>query len=276
MELVGTNEHSKAISAVMVVGVIAALVGPRLAVFTKSLVLELDFSGSALAILPLSLVALVLILKVRWPTNHKTKIQDQHKAPSIKECVNFQIVKPIFASMVANSVMILMMTATPLQLNHQNFGFPDIASVMQWHVLGMFAPSLLIGRLIRWIGLHGLMITGGFIMATSIIANLLATEITMLSVGLLLLGVGWNFIFLGASQWLVKLTPKHGASKIQGINEVFVLGFAAIASFSAGWLFTKLGWDGLNLFVAPLVGVLLIVLLMDLWKPRESRLGIQA
>lgn len=278
MELVNTNQHTKAISAIMVVGVIAALAGPRLAVLTKNLYFDLEFSSSALTILPLSLVALVFIFMVRWPTIQRTQLINEKKPSEIfiKERFNPQILKPIFAAMVVDSVMVLVMTATPLQMSHQNFAFTDIAWVIQWHVIGMFAPSLIVGKLMRRVGLHGLMIIGGLIMAAAIVANLIATEITMLTVGLLLLGVGWNFVFLGSSQWLVKLTPNKSASKIQGINEICVFGFAAIATFGAGWLFTVVKWDGLNLLVSPLLGALLIVLLMDLRKPCESRVGVAA
>ncbi len=269
MELVAASAQSQAISAVMAVGVVAALVGPNLAAFTKNLYFPLDFSSSVLTLLPLSLLGLLSIVLVRWPLPPREEHKRQSVHVSSKGEFDWALCKPIFSAMVAYGVMVLVMSATPLHMDHGGYAFVDTAWVIQWHVLGMFAPSFFVGWLVQRISLNGVMILGGLVLLVALLVNLIANNRALLTLGLLLLGVGWNFLFLGASQWLVQLSVGKPAARIQGINEVCVFGLAAVASFSSGWLINVLGWSVLNLLALPLLLGLLLLLSIDGWRARR-------
>ncbi|GAA3914970.1 MFS transporter [Litoribacillus peritrichatus] len=256
MELVPSSQQSLAISALMASGVVAAIIGPNLGALTKDVFFDLSFSTSALAYLPISITALVLVLFIQWP---KSTLKKEHS----KQPINYEngLWQAILTAAVAYGVMVLIMSATPLHMSHQHYAFSDTAWVIQWHVIGMFAPSFFVNKLIDRLGLHGLIIAGITVLISSLAVNLLATNRFLLTLGLLLLGIGWNFAFLGASQWLMKLSMQQNASKIQGINEVIVFGFASLATFSSGWLINVFGWHTLNMAAFPILLLLLIVII---------------
>ncbi len=269
MELVAASAQSKAISAVMAVGVVAALVGPNLAAITKNLYFPLDFSSSVLTLLPLSLLGLISIVLIRWPLPPQTENKRQSVQVASENEFDWTLCKPVFAAMVAYGVMVLVMSATPLHMDHHGYDFTDTAWVIQWHVLGMFAPSFFVGWLVQRISLNGVMILGALVLLVALLVNLIANNRPLLTLGLLLLGIGWNFLFLGASQWLVQLSVGKSAARIQGANEVCVFGLAALASFSSGWLINILGWSVLNLLALPLLLGLLLLLSIDGWRARR-------
>jgi len=256
MELVDKKNQSLAISAVMAAGVMAALIGPNLSAITKDAFFDLAFSSSVLTYLPLSLLALCLVVFIKWPVVNINNEQSQ-------EAVNYQheLWKPMLTAAVAYAVMVLIMSATPLHMAHQHYHYSDSAWVIQWHLLGMFAPSFFVGWLVKRIGLMGLLIFGALITISSLLVNLNAYDRQLLTLGLFLLGIGWNFLFIGASQWLMKLSEGKNSSRIQGVNEVMVFGLATLATLSSGWLLSEFGWVKLNLAAIPLLLALLFILL---------------
>jgi len=258
MELVDKNKQPLAISAVMAAGVIAALIGPNLSALTKDWGFEQAFSASVLAYVPISVIALILLFCIKWP-QLKSSTHNLDSPVNIKD----QIWKPMFTAAVAYGVMILIMSATPLHMSHHHYDYSDTAWVIQWHLVGMFAPSFFISSLVKYLGLRGLLLLGVYVLTSSLLVNLIAQSKLMLTIGLLLLGIGWNFLFIGASQWLMKLSENRNSSKVQGINEVMVFGLASIATLSSGWLLQEFGWITLNLASLPLLGLLLIVLLQN-------------
>ncbi len=261
MELVEKNQQSLAISAVMAAGVVAAFIGPNLSAVTKELFFEYSFSSSALSYIPISLLALVFVLCIKWP---KVKA----RASTANQPVDFKtgIWKPMFTATVAYGVMVLIMSATPLHMSHHHYEYTDTAWVIQWHILGMFAPSFFVGWLVKRLGLMGLLILGVVVLIGSLLVNLVAHNRLLLTLGLLLLGIGWNFLFLGASQWLMQSSENQNVSKIQGINEVMVFGLASVATLSSGWLLNEFGWITLNMAALPLLALLLVMLLIHQGK----------
>jgi predicted MFS family arabinose efflux permease len=258
MELVDEDKQPLAISAVMAAGVVAALIGPNLSALTKDWGFEQAFSASVLAYVPISVIALVLLFCIKWP-QLKSSMHNIDSPVNIKD----QIWKPMFTAAVAYGVMILIMSATPLHMAHHHYDYSDTAWVIQWHLIGMFAPSFFISSLVKYLGLRGLLLLGVYVLTSSLLVNLIAQSKLMLTIGLLLLGIGWNFLFIGASQWLMKLSENRNSSKIQGINEVMVFGLASIATLSSGLLLQEFGWVTLNLASLPLLGLLLILLLQN-------------
>ncbi len=281
-ELVNVDGYSKAISAVMAVGIVAALVGPNLATLTKGAFFELDFSASVLMLLPLSLVGAFLVLRIRWPLLSEGEEPEAEYPESDLRAVSAvglsfgPFWRPILTAMLGYGVMVLVMSATPLHMSHHGYDFGDTAWVIQWHVLGMYVPSLFFSRLVLRCGLNGLIIIGTLILIGSLLINVVGDGIIVLTVALLLTGIGWNFMFLGASHWLVNVCSglkleKEVIAKIQGINEVCVFGFAGLGAFSSGWLIDSVGWNAVNVMSLPLLVVLLCILLFDAWfSPRET------
>ncbi|MCJ8313138.1 MAG: MFS transporter [Pseudomonadales bacterium] len=258
MEMVDESQRGKAMSKLMAVGVIAALIGPNLSSFSKDLYFDISFSSSVLSFMPLSIIALILMFFIKWPAKKAVatiQVKIKHEKTSR------QVYKPILTAMVAYGVMVLIMSATPLHMSHHNYEFVDTAWVIQWHVLGMFAPSFFIGWLTNKLGNTGLLILGVLVLFASIATNLIATDRAGLTLGLLLLGVGWNFLFVGSSHWLMSFINDSNRSNIQGINEVLVFGLASVATLSSGWLINVLGWQALNIAALPLLCLLLIILL---------------
>lgn len=255
MELVAPAQRPMAISGIMAAGVVAAFIGPNLGALTKDLWLSPAFTTSVLLYIPLGLLSLLILMKIRFPAPIIASSSVTAELPI------GQIWRPIFVAAVAFAVMVMVMTATPLHMYACGFAFSDSAWVIQWHVLGMFAPSFFVSHLVKRIGLKGLMTTGAIVLIGSAILNLNVSSKAGLTLGLLLLGVGWNFLFVGASQWLMALCENQNSAKIQGINEVFVFGFSTLATLSSGWLLDTFGWQPLNLTVLPILLVLLGLLL---------------
>ncbi len=275
-ELVTAAGYSKAISAVMAVGVVAALVGPNLATLTKGAFFELDFSASVLMLLPLSLLGALLILRIRWPLRSEgEEPREEYFEPDQRALADVGLSfgpfwRPICTAMLGYGVMVLVMSATPLHMSRHGYDFRDTAWVIQWHVLGMYAPSLFFSRLVQWCGLKGLIIVGILILIISLLMNLIGDGVLALTVALLLTGIGWNFMFLGASHWLVTLCSdwqlgKNAIAKVQGVNEVCVFGLAGLGAFGSGWLIDSVGWKAVNVMSLPLLLVLLCVLVFDGW-----------
>lgn len=266
MELVDKNKQSLAISAVMSAGIVAAFIGPNLSAVVKDMFFDLEFSSSVLAYVPISVLALLFVMLIKWP-----KVEAKVNISKGEIDLKGGLWKPMFSATVAYGVMVLIMSATPLHMSHNHHAYADTAWVIQWHVLGMFAPSLIIGWLVKRVGLMGLLILGALLLISALLVNLIARDLTMLTIGLLLLGIGWNFLFIGASQWLMKLSVDLDVAKIQGINEVMVFGLASIATLSSGWLVNEFGWVTLNLVALPLLVLLLIMLLATYRKELYPR-----
>ncbi|MCE2595959.1 MFS transporter [Motilimonas cestriensis] len=256
MELVEKHRQALAISAVMAAGVVAAVVGPNLGAVTQHLFFEQAFASSVLLYIPISIIAMALLLFIQWP-----QLQASSTKVDLPLDLKGEIWQPMFTAAVAYGVMVLIMSATPLHMSHHHYDFSDTAWVIQWHLIGMFAPSFFVSGLVKRLGLKGLLLLGALVLVASLLVNLIAQSRTLLTLGLLLLGIGWNFLFLGASQWLMKLSEHKNGAKVQGVNEVLVFGFAAIATFSSGWLLAEFGWITLNLASLPLLALLLVVLL---------------
>lgn len=143
------------------------------------------------------------------------------------------------------------MTATPIAMQHDDFPFSNIAWVIQWHVLGMYVPSFFTGRLIRRYSSRRVILWGCAILALCVLVNVLGNSYWHYFLGLLLLGVGWNFTFIGATHLLTFTYEPAEQGKVQGINEFMVFSAAALGSLLAGVGVDTLGWTWLNIVSLP-------------------------
>jgi len=263
--------RSRAISLVMLGGVVAAVIGPELAVGSAGLVDAAPFAGSFLVIAGLAALAVACIQWIDIPVEPAEERQGtSRRLREIAAQPTFLIA--VLAATVGYGAMALVMTATPLAMNGHAHGFDDTAFVIQWHALGMFLPSFFTGRLIRRFGTAWIVLSGVIAMLAAVAVNLSGTGVTEFWAALVLLGVGWNFMFVGGSTLLTEVYNPAEKAKIQGLNDFVVFGTNAIASLSSGYLFHHYGWDAVNHAV---LLPLLAVFALALWFRYSRRVGQQ-
>ena len=254
------ESHAKAISVVMSGGVLAAFIGPNLAIWSQNWFSQNVYVGAFVGLAVLYVLALLLI--VCLPLKQQTKSnQAAQNVRSYGEL--FQ--QPLFVAAITSGaigygVMVFLMTATPLAMHHHDYAFPDIAVVIQWHVLGMFVPSFFTGHLIKEHGLKPIILLGCALLIISALINLFGQSYVHFFTSLVLLGIGWNFTFIGATQ-LVSLTYRpQEKGKVQGMNDFMVFTTAAIASLFAGQTVETIGWMWVNLISLPLIAVAMLLI----------------
>ncbi|MCM2972514.1 MFS transporter [Larsenimonas suaedae] len=254
-----TQQRAKALSMVMGGGVLAALFGPWLAVQTHAL-LETPFLGSFIGLALLYAIALAIIVCVplRNPVSptrdtHGRRTRDLMRLPTLMSAV--------VTGTLGYTLMVLIMTATPLAMNHAQFDFSDVANVIRWHVLAMYAPSFVTGHLIQRLGYRTMIALGGVLLALAAACALQAPSASAYYAGLILLGLGWNFTFVTASAWLTTTYRPEEAPRAQALNDCLVFSGSTLASLAAGPVNDALGWMAMNLVTLPLCGLIVVLVL---------------
>lgn len=256
VEAAGPARAGKAISMVVAGGVAAAFFGPQLGLWGRDWVAGEIFVGSYLAQGGLSLIAFALLVRLRLP---QAVTAELGPARPLREILRQPAVGvAIFGAAIGYAVMIMVMTATPLAILGCGLPEADVAPVIQWHVVGMFAPSFFTGALIARFGAPRIMQAGFILLLSHVVLVLSGVEFLYFLAGLILLGVGWNFSFIGGTTLLTQSYLPAERLEVQAVNEFAVFGFAALATLSAGWLYDRFGWATLNLAVVPLLLAALI------------------
>ncbi|HEX6979999.1 MAG TPA: MFS transporter [Alphaproteobacteria bacterium] len=257
----------KAISYVMAGGVLAALIGPELAKHTKDLFAPVAFAGSFASLVVVAIIALLLLQFIDIPRpNDAERKGEQRPLGTIMRQPAFVVAA--LAGMVAYGGMSFIMTATPLAMVACDHSFDSAAFVIQWHVLAMFAPSFVTGDLIRRFGLFNVMLVGAGLMALCAAINLAGIDLLNFWLALTLLGLGWNFLFVGATTLLTESYRPAEKAKVQAVNDVLVFGTVTFSAFSAGAAHHALGWDALNYGVLPFVALTALAIL---WLAQRRR-----
>lgn len=259
---------SRAISYVMVGGVIAAVVGPNLARITKDSIETAAFAGSYASIIALYILSFLVLalVKLPAPTGHH-KQYEQSPARSLKEiALQPKFIVALISGMFGYGVMTLVMTATPLAMDHHHHHFDDTSFVIQWHVLGMFAPSFFTGHLIRRYGVLNIMFIGGLMGVACVVINLLGTSVSHFWFALVLLGISWNFLFIGATTLLTETYRPEEQTRTQAVNDFAIFTTVALSSLSAGALQHHYGWQAVNYSVLPLLILMLVSHVWLIWK----------
>lgn len=248
---------SRAISYVLAGGVVAALVGPNLAHWTHTW-LAAPFAGSFVALTGIMLLSFVTLLFLDIPRRTAETGDGGRSLTAIAAQPAFVVAA--IGGMFGYGVMALVMTATPLSMHDHHYAFGDTAFVIEWHVLGMFAPSFFTGSLIRRFGVLNVMLAGAVLNAACVLVNLGGTSLAHYWLALTLLGVGWNFLFIGATTLLTETCTPAEKAKTQALNDFLVFGTVTLAVLSAGHLQHHFGWRAVNLGVVPLILVTLAAL----------------
>lgn len=248
-DIASAEFRSRAISWVVAGGVVAALAGPNLARVTQALG-PAPFAASYLALFALSALALLVVSRIALPP--MAAVQVQGPARPLLEIMRQPVyLTALVGSSVGYAVMVMVMTATPLAM--QICGQPLGASttVIQWHVLGMFVPSFFTGGLIHRHGVLRIMGAGIALLAGHVAIALSGVEFLHFLSGLILLGVGWNFLFVGGTTLLTESYRPSERAKAQAAHDFLMFGAVSLGSFSAGGLLNMGGWESVNWTVLP-------------------------
>ena len=256
-EAVDPAHTTRAISWVVAGGVVAAFVGPQLGQWGRDWFISGSFVGSYLAQAVLSVMALGLLSQVRLKP---VAAVAAGTARSVWELLSQPLLlTSILGAAVGYSVMIMVMTATPLAMLGCGLPGQSVTPVIQWHVVGMFAPSFFTGNLIKRYGAPRIMQIGFALLLGHVAVALSGLEVLHFASALVLLGVGWNFAFVGGTALLTQTYRPAEQLKVQAINEFLVFGLVAASTLSAGWLYDRYGWATLNLAVVPFLVLALLV-----------------
>lgn len=266
--------RSQAIALVMAGGVVAALVGPQLATWSKDWLQPATFAGSLVMIAILQVLSLGILLGLKLPRPVITELQSPGRSlPIIMQQPLFIVA--VLGSMLGYGVMVMVMTATPLAMVANAHPFHEAATVIQWHVLGMFAPSFITGFLIARFGVLTILGWGGMISLLCILINLWGSGLLSFIVALMLLGIGWNFLFIGSTTLLTGTYTPAEKAKTQAVHDFLMFGFVAFATILSGSLFQNLGWRAVNLAGIPMVVSILAAIIWLQQQQAEARQPIQ-
>lgn len=273
-ELTHVSLRDKAISWVLAGGILGAVAGPNLATMTKDS-FDTPFLGAYLTLTVAGIIGLIVMNFIHFPDEVAVK----KVLPPGRN--TFELLKqPVFliaavSSALGYGVMNLLMAATPLAMKVCGLPFSDAALVLQWHVIGMFAPGFFTGSLIKKFGTYRIMILGIVLNFVCILIALSGVEVYQFLLSSFILGVGWNFLFTGATSLAMTAYRPEEKDKAQGIINFFVFATMAITSFSSGALVTTSGWDILN-FTSLFPVVLMAVALIWLRHKQQQEKKLQA
>jgi MFS family permease len=243
-ELSSVSFKEKAVSLVLAGGLIGAVAGPNIASYTRTL-MATPFAGAYLALAFVALLGLLLMAFIEFP-EVKQSAQSSGGRPLAEIMKQPVFIVAALGSALGYGVMNLLMAATPLAMQQCGLPFSDAALVLEWHVIGMFAPGFFTGHLIKRFGTLQIMAVGVLLNALCIAIALTGVELHKFLIALFLLGVGWNFLFTGATTLALDAYTPEEKDKAQGALNFCVFITLAISSFASGVLVTTQGWALLN------------------------------
>lgn len=254
-EVAAEGFRAKAISLVLAGGIVSGTFGPELAKWSRDLFSPVLFAGCFAIVVALQLGAATLLYFTRLPPPPPRAMLHGGGRPLWQIATQPLFIVALLSAMAAYGVMSLVMTATPIAMLGCGYAFTDAALVIQWHILGMYAPSFMTGHLIARFGVTRILLAGAALLATCSGINLSGTGIAHFWAANLLLGVGWNFLFIGGTTLLTRTYVAEERAKVQAFNDFMVFGTSMLSSFSSGALLAGFGWSTVQLAVIPAVTV---------------------
>lgn len=252
-------ERGRAISWVMVGGLIAAIIGPQLVIATRDAVPGVPFAGSFLSQAALALIAFFVLtrLRGRQPAATAQTSSDDGGRTVLQLLASPKYMLGVAAGVVSYGLMSFVMTAAPLAMVGCGHSIDHAAWGIQWHVLAMFAPSLVTGKLIARFGKEKVTAAGLIIIGISGAVALTGLDLRHFFISLILLGIGWNFGFIGATAMVAAAHTEAERGRAQGLNDFAVFGTVAALSFFSGALMQASGWHLINLLMLPFIAIVL-------------------
>lgn len=260
--------RSRAISWVVAGGVVAAVAGPNLVRFTQH-ALAPEFVATYLAMFALGLCALGVISRLSIAPPAPSLVQAAGRP--LREIVRQpKYLTALASSTVGFTAMAMVMTATPLAMIQCGHAMGASATAIQWHVLGMFVPSFFTGALIRRWGVLNVMRIGIVLFALEILVALSGIGFAEFLGSMVLLGVGWNFLFIGGTTLLTETYRPEERARAQAAHDFLMFSAVSVASLAAGGLLEVWGWNGLNLTVVPMLAIAAVAVTMAGRSRKES------
>ena len=271
-EVVAASYKEKAISWVLAGGIVGAFIGPALANASVDM-LPVRYAGAYLVLIGVAAVAFVALSLIKFPPHQAPAPGASSGRPLAEIARQPTFIVAVAAGALGYGVMNLLMAATPLAMQQCKHPFESATLVLEWHVLGMFAPSFFTGHLIKRFGALPVMGVGVLLNLVCVAVALSGVDLMQFLVALFVLGVGWNFLYTGGSTLLTTTYRPDEKNKAQGAMDTCVFATMAVSSFSSGALVTTQGWTMLNL--GSLVPIALVGAAL-LWLARRQRAVGQA
>lgn len=238
---VGSERRARALSLVMGGGVVAGVLGPMLVTGTMNAWPEHTFAVTFLAQAAVAALAATVLLGVKSPA---VAAHAQHGGRTLHEIARLPgFRRTVFGGAVAYMVMNFLMTAAPLSMHQHGLSQQAANLGIQWHVIAMYGPGFFTGKLIQRFGASRIGAAGLLLTALSVLTGLLGTDILHYWLSLILLGIGWNFGFTGASAKIIEFHRPEEKTRVQSLNDFIVFGVMIVGSFSSGALLNAFGWN---------------------------------
>jgi predicted MFS family arabinose efflux permease len=258
---------ARAISFVLAGGVVTAVLGPQIVIFTSDLLAPVMFAGAFVSILPLAAVGALILafLRVRPPVEAGQEQTSDGGRPLMEIVAQPRFLVSLLCAVSSYALMSFVMTGAPLAMVGCGFTPEQATLGISWHVMAMFAPSFFTGRLIQRFGKETIVATGLVLLIGCALVALSGIALWQFWTALILLGLGWNFGFIGATAMVAETYTQAEKGRVQGLHDFVLFGMVAFGSLMSGQVYNNWGWDMLNWVVIPVVllslGSLAILLL---------------
>jgi len=245
---------AKAISLVLTGGLVGGILGPEMSKYTRDM-FAVPFLGAYASLIVFCLITMALLAFIRIPQPSAAE-RNEPVRPLAQIAAQPAFIVAVTGSALGYGVMSLLMTATPLAMGLCGHAYSSAALVIEWHVIGMFAPAFFTGSLIRRFGVLKVMFAGTLLEALCLAVALSGVLVAHFWWALLLLGVGWNFLYVGGTTLLTECYRPAEKAKAQGTHDFLVFLTTATSSFSSGLLMNRNGWAMLNYAALPVLAVI--------------------
>lgn len=260
-ELTHADWREKAVSVVLAGGILGGFVGPRLADWAREL-LATPFVGAYLTLALVAVLAMIIMACIHFPDPADTNTGNQSQGRPMTVIMRQPtFLVATFSAAAAYGVMNLLMAATPLAMQGYGYKFAATATILQWHVIGMYAPGFGTGHLIRKLGVKTVMGAGAVLMLACIVTALTGSDTVHFLVSLILLGIGWNLLFTGSTTLAMEAYRPEEKDRAQSAINFWVFITMAITSFASGAVVTTSGWVWLNMGSIPIVALVALALI---------------
>ncbi|MFV1992572.1 MAG: MFS transporter [Acidiferrobacterales bacterium] len=251
---VAVDRRSTAISLVLAGGIIAAFIGPNMASWTRDLIGSMAFIGSYVSLVVVFIISMLLLLFLDIK-----QVDEEHSSKNVRSIWAIArqpaYIIAVLSALSGFGAMSLIMTATPLAMHAGKHYFSDTAFVIQWHMFAMYAPSFVTGWLIRKFGLLNIMLAGVMLIFVCVALNTNGNSLIHYWSGLFLLGIGWNFLFIGGTTLLTETYTEPEKAKAQALNDFLIFSNVSFAALCAGLVHHSFGWLVVNYSVLPLLTI---------------------
>lgn len=246
--------RGKAISLVLAGGVVAGFVGPSIAHWSMDWFPNLTFAGTYLAMIGVALIGVITLLFARMPRPTISEWKERGR-PLFVIARQPKFLVAVLVGTISYVVMALVMSVTPLAMVNHGMGFGAAAFVVQWHVVGMYAPTFFTGHLAQRFGPVNVILIGAALLAICVLFAVTGIELINFWASMFLLGVGWAFMFVGATTLITEVHDAAERAKTQALNDVIVFGSVSVSVFMAGPVLAGFGWNVLNYATLPLIAL---------------------